>query len=143
MSDMPAGAAPLGWDLVHGWTGIALQGDPIYELPPPEGPSTGIGSFEQAIYLKVGLSFLAGLALGFAIKMAVKFALLIGALLVVALLAQQSIGLQEVDLSGIQIQYEGWLGWLSARVGGIFDFMGENLASAASFVAGLALGLRI
>jgi len=83
-----------------------------------------------------------GLAVGYALKVAFKIALAIGGLLLLALFALQYSGIVEVNWSGMESNYDGLVDWLAAYAGALKDFMADNLSSAASFTAGLVLGLR-
>jgi uncharacterized membrane protein (Fun14 family) len=113
------------------------------DQPVPHTPFDAGSLFDEALFLKLGFSFMVGLAIGFAIKIAFKIALLIGGLILLALFALQYLGLIDVRWSGIEIQYDGWVDWLSSHSGAFFDFIGDNLTSAAAFFAGLALGLKL
>lgn len=84
-----------------------------------------------------------GLAVGYALKVAFKIALVVGGLLLVALFALQHSGVVEVNWSGMESNYDGLVDWLAAYAGALKDFMADNLSNAASFTTGLLLGLRL
>ncbi len=92
--------------------------------------------------LGLGFSFVAGLAIGYALKVAFKVALLVGGLLLILLFVFQYGGLVEVNWAGIEAGYDGLVGSLSAYGGALKSFMTKNLPNAAAFTAGLLLGLR-
>ena len=115
--------------------------------PPPVPADTGPpgdagGLFSEAFFLKLGFSFMIGLAMGFALKVAFKIALFVMGLILLALFLLQYQGVIDVDWSGFEVHYDTWIDWLSAHAGVFFGFVGDNLTSAASFLAGLALGLK-
>lgn len=84
-----------------------------------------------------------GLAVGYALKVAFKIALVVGGLLLVALFALQYSDVVSVDWSGMESSYDGLVDWLAAYAGALKSFMVNNLSSAASFTTGLLLGLRL
>ncbi len=149
---MPGPANPvrlaLAWPLAAGICGLAAtlpaaaSPTPLPEQPTTELPSDGGGLFTQAFFLELGFSFMIGLAMGFALKVAFKIALVVIGLILLALFGLQYVGFVEVNWSGIEVQYDGWVHWLSVNAGAFFGFVGRNLTSAASFLAGLALGLK-
>lgn len=97
----------------------------------------------EAFFLRLGFSFIVGLAVGFALKLAFKIALLVLGVMLLAVFVLQYAGFAEVDWSNVQYQYDGGADWLSAQGGDLLDFMGRNLPSATSFLAGLALGFKL
>lgn len=109
---------------------------------PPVPPEAG-DLFSPGFFLKLGFSFVVGLAVGYALKVAFKIALVVGGLLLVALFALQYSGIVEVNWAGMEASYDGSVDWLAAYAGALKDFMADNLSSAASFAAGLLLGLRL
>lgn len=108
---------------------------------PPVTPENDL--FSSGFFLKLGFSFMVGLAVGYALKVAFKIALMVGGLLLVALFSMQYSGIIEVNWSGMESNYDGLADWLAAYAGALKDFMTDNLSSAASFTAGLLLGLRL
>jgi uncharacterized membrane protein (Fun14 family) len=100
------------------------------------------GMFDEVFFLKLGFSFMVGLAMGFALKVAFKIALLVMGLILLGIFALQYTGFIDVNWSGLEIHYDSWFDWLSANAGAFFGFVGDNLTSTASFIAGLALGLK-
>ncbi len=137
------------------WTTLAALGlqAPLIQAQTPPAPSpgstgtalpgTGGDLFSEAFFLKLGFSFMIGLALGFALKIAFKIALAVIGLILLADLLRSDVGIVEVNWSGLEVHYDGWSTWLSAHAGAFFDFIADNLSSAASFLAGLALGLKL
>lgn len=106
-------------------------------------PTDAAGLFNETFFLKLGFSFMVGLALGFALKMAFKLVLLVVGLILLGVFALQYVGILDVNWSGLEIHYNGWVDWLGVHAGAFFDFIGGNLTSAASFMAGLVMGLRL
>jgi uncharacterized membrane protein (Fun14 family) len=118
------------------------------QAPPPAPPVEAIPPhtgdlFSTGLFLKLGFSFVVGLAVGFALKVAFKIALVVGGLLLITLFGLQYSGVIEVNWSGMESNYDSFVDWLAAYAGALRDFMAGNLSSAASFTAGLLLGLRL
>jgi uncharacterized membrane protein (Fun14 family) len=113
---------------------------------PPQGvptPAEETDLFSSGFFLKMGFSFFVGMAVGFALKVAFKIALVVGGVLLLALFALQYGGIIEVNWSGMEHQYDGLVDWLAAYAGALKGFMADHLSSAASFTAGLLVGLRL
>jgi len=91
----------------------------------------------------MGFSFIVGLAVGYALKIAFKIALVVGGVILFGVFALQYAGLVEVNWGGVETHYDGWADWLALQGGALLDFMADNLSNAASFLAGLALGLKL
>lgn len=122
-----------------------VRAAPAVAQPVPanaELPGDAGGLFSEAFFLKLGFSFMIGLAMGFALKVAFKIALLVMGLILLALFLLQYHGVIDVDWSGFEVHYDTWIDWLGAHAGVFFGFVGDNLTSAASFLAGLALGFK-
>ena len=98
--------------------------------------------FSSGFFLRLGFSFMVGLAVGYALKVAFKIALVVGGLLLILLFSLQYSDIIEVNWAGMESSYDGFVGWLTAYSGALKDFIADNLSSAASFTAGLLLGLR-
>jgi uncharacterized membrane protein (Fun14 family) len=111
-------------------------------VPPIAAPEDG-GLFSTGFFLKLGFPFIVGLAVGYALKIAFKVALVAGGLVLVALFGLQYGGIVEVNWAGMESNYDGIVDWLTAYAGALKGFMADNLSSAASFTAGLLLGLRV
>lgn len=114
--------------------------------PPRAAPDALSGAsavIDEAFFLKLGFSFMVGLAVGYALKIAFKLALIALGLILIGVFALQYEGLVRVDWSALEGHYDTWAGWLSANGSAFVDFMGDNLSNAASFVAGLLLGLKL
>lgn len=121
---------------------------PESALPfPPAGMARGPGAdpalFSPEHLLNLGFSFIVGLAVGFAFKIAFKIALVGGGLLLIALFALQHAGFIGINWSGMEAGYDSFAAWFGAYAGGLRDFMSKNLSNAASFTAGILLGLKI
>lgn len=117
--------------------------EPPVAVTPP-APATDFGTlFNEAFFLKLGFSFMVGLAVGYALKMAFKIALLVLGLMLLGVFALQYTGVANVNWSGVEVHYDTWASWLSLNGRAFLDFMGNNLSSTASFIAGLALGLKL
>jgi len=107
-------------------------------------PLTGVASelFSEAFFLRLGFSFMIGLAMGFALKVAFKIALLALGFLALSLFALQFYGLIDINWSGLEPHYDNFAHGLRITGSAFLDFAAENLSSAASFFAGLAIGLK-
>jgi uncharacterized membrane protein (Fun14 family) len=119
------------------------QGDPVAVPPSSTGDASPGELFSDAFFLRIGFSFIVGLAVGYALKIAFKVALVGGGIILVSIFALQFAGLVDVNWSGMESHYDGWTDWLSVRGGALLDFMADHLSNAAGFLAGLALGLRL
>jgi uncharacterized membrane protein (Fun14 family) len=113
------------------------------ELAPVQSSPEETDPLSSGFFLKLGFSFIVGMAVGYALKVAFKIALVIGGLLLVSLFALQYKGIIEVNWTGMESNYDSLVGWLTAYAGGLKAFMADNLPSAASFTTGLLLGLRL
>ncbi|MBK1721082.1 hypothetical protein CKO23_02295 [Thiocystis violacea] len=111
---------------------------------PSSAPAIDGGAlFSEYFFLKLGFSFMVGLAMGFALKIAFKIALLVIGLILLALFGLQISGVIDVNWGGMEVHYDGWADWVGASASTFFGFVGDNLTSAASFFAGLAVGLKL
>ena len=119
----------------------AQQGPPPAPVPAPMPGEEDL--FSSGFFLKLGFSFIVGMAVGYALKVAFKIALVVGGLVLVLLFALQYSGIIEVNWAGMESNYDGFVDWLAAYGSGLKDFMIDNLSSAASFTTGLILGLRL
>ena len=119
---------------------VALGAEP--EMPVDGAPDAG-ALLNETFFLRLGFSFIVGLAAGFALKVAFKIALLVIGVVLVGVFALQYAGVAEVDWSSVELQYNSGADWLGTQGGALLDFMGRNLPSAASFLAGLAVGLKL
>ncbi len=111
--------------------------------PPLPDTADAATLLDEAFLLRLGFSFLVGLAAGFALKLAFKLALILMGLILLALFALQYQGLVDVNWSGMEGQYDSWAQWLSLHGTDFLDYVGRNLSSGASFLGGLALGLKL
>lgn len=93
--------------------------------------------------LSLGFSFIVGLAVGFAFKVAFKLALLGGGLLLIVLFSLQYAGFIDINWVGMEAGYDSFAAWFGAYAYALKAFMSRNLSNAAAFVAGLLLGFRI
>ena len=119
-----------------------LRTQPASPPPSSTAPAAGEGDlFSSGFFLRLGFSFMVGLAVGYALKVASKIALVVGGLLLL-LFSLQYRGIIEVNWAGMESNYDGFVDWLMAYSGALKDFIADNLSSAASFTAGLLLGLR-
>ncbi len=120
----------------------------VPDLPEPDYPvypdhfGNTHGLFNENLFLTVGFSFMIGLAMGFALKLAFKIALIVISLTLLGIFGLQSMGLVDINWSGLEMHYDGWIAGLHALGETFFGFIGENVASVASFLAGLTLGLK-
>lgn len=120
---------------------LPLPVDPMLAQSPAD--TSPALSLNEEFFLKLGFSFLVGMAVGFALKVAFKVALVVLGVILIGVYALQYADLVDVNWSGIESHYDTWAGWLGVRGSAFLDFMGENLSSSASFLAGLALGLKL
>ncbi|WP_295386905.1 FUN14 domain-containing protein [uncultured Thiodictyon sp.] len=123
--------------------GTAAAAQPVAVTPAAPAAADLHTLFDQAFVLKLGFSFVVGLAVGKALKMAFKLALLLIGIVLLGIFGLQYAGLAEIHWSGVESHYDTWASWLSVNGGAFLDYMGKNLSSAAGFVAGLAVGLKI
>lgn len=124
-----------------GGTTAAHAQPPVF---PSNTPVTDFAAlFDESFFLKLGFSFVVGLAIGYALKFAFKIVLALVGLFMVGLFALQYAGIAHVDWSGMEVRYDTWAAWLSVNGPAFLDFIGNNLSSTASFVTGLAMGLKI
>jgi|GEM_PF-674410 len=120
-----------------------LEGIPQTQPASPLTTAAGENDlFSSGFFLQLGFSFMVGLAVGYALKVAFKIALVIGGLLLILLFSLQYSGIIEVNWSGMETSYDSFVDWLMAYGGALKDFIANNLSSAVSFTAGLLLGLR-
>ena len=117
-------------------------------LPFPPSPQRGGQVVEPAFFspenlLNLGFSFIVGLAVGYAFKIAFKVALIGGGLLLIALFALQHAGLIGINWVGMEAGYDSFAAWFGAYASALKDLMTQNLSNAAAFGAGLLLGLKL
>ena len=117
-------------------------------LPFPPAAQRGGQVVEPAFFspenlLNLGFSFIVGLAVGYAFKIAFKVALIGGGLLLIALFALQHAGLIGINWVGMEAGYDSFAAWFGAYAGALKDLMTQNLSNAAAFGAGLLLGLKL
>ena len=129
---------------------LALAGAPArgaapggFGADPPPGPSEFASLLNEVFFLKLGFSFMVGLAVGYALKVAFKIALIVIGVILLGVFGLQYAGVAHVDWSGVEVHYNGLAGWLSAHGGVFLDFIGNNLSNSVAFLAGLGLGLRL
>jgi uncharacterized membrane protein (Fun14 family) len=116
----------------------------VPQAPSAPAPASDGGElWSSGFFLEMGFSFIVGLAVGFALKIAFKIALVLGGALLVVLFALQYAGLIDINWAGMESNYDGLVDWLGAYAGGLKDFMAENLSNTASFTAGLLVGLKL
>ncbi len=125
---------------------VSLASDPSWSFPPaPPGmaddPFMTYSSPE--FLLSLGFSFIVGLAVGFAFKVAFKLALLGGGLLLIVLFSLQYAGFIDINWVGMEAGYGSFAAWFGAYAHALKAFMSRNLSNAAAFVVGLLLGFRI
>ncbi|WP_295447036.1 FUN14 domain-containing protein [uncultured Thiodictyon sp.] len=123
--------------------GTAAAAQPVAGTPAAPA-ATDLGTlFNEAFFLKLGFSFMVGLAVGKALKVAFKLALIVIGVVLLGIFGLQYAGLAKVDWSGVEGHYDTWATWLSGNGGAFLDFIGKNLRETAAFVAGLAVGFKI
>jgi len=135
-------AAPLIGAPVRAQHQQSPPGTPVSPADPGD-PTAASDLASTSFFLRLGFSFIVGLAVGYALKIAFKVALVVGGLLLILLFGLQYHGIVDVNWAGMESNYDGLVDWLAAYAGGLKDFMADNLSSAASFTAGLLLGLRL
>jgi len=141
----PPFGSPQGEPIPSGPLGPAYPNTP----PPSSEPAASVvpavdsDLFSTGFFLQLGFSFIVGLAVGFALKIAFKIALVVGGIILIALFALQYVDLININWTGMESNYDNFVGWLSAYAGGLKDFMADNLSSTASFTGGLLVGLKL
>lgn len=125
------------------WSPAGVLAQPATDLAGADTPTDGGALFSDYFFLKLGFSFMVGLAMGFALKIAFKIALFVVGLMLLALFGLQLAGVIDVNWGGMEVRYDGLASWLGAAAGSFFGYVGDNLTSAASFFAGLAVGLKL
>ena len=130
--------------------GAGLTPPPAADTALPFPPSVQRGGYvgEPAFFspenlLNLGFSFIVGLAVGYAFKIAFKIALVGGGLLLIALFALQHAGLIGINWVGMEAGYDSFAAWFGAYASALKDLMTRNLSNAAAFGAGLLLGLKL
>ncbi|MDX9911951.1 MAG: FUN14 domain-containing protein [Phycisphaerales bacterium] len=123
------------------------QSSPLYAQSVPAEGEAGAASngAEHAIspaIFRLGFSFIAGFAVAYALRAFVKMTLIVlgaGVLLVAGL---QYAGLVSVDWGAIASRWDGVSAWVHDNTRSFLGFLTGQLPSAASGVAGLAMGFR-
>ena len=133
--------APLVARAATEWDDLRPVSEPATTAAPPPG-SPG-AELTEGFFLELGFSFMVGLAAGYALKLAFKLVLVAIGVILLGTFGLQYAGLIQVDWSALELRYDGWADWLAVNGRAFLDFIGRNLSSAASFVAGLALGLKL
>ena len=137
---------PVGLAALLAAAPLGAQQDPPpapFAPPPAAVPLQDDGLFASGFFLQMGFSFIVGLAVGFALKIAFKIALVVGGVLLVALFALQYAGLIDINWVEMESSYNGFAAWLGAYAGGLKDFMADHLSNTASFLGGLVVGVRL
>ena len=127
---------------------IGMAAPPGTHAQPPDFPANTpvtdfAALFDESFFLKLGFSFVVGLAIGYALKFAFKIVLALVGLFLIGIFALQYAEIAHIDWSGMETRYDVWAAWLSVNGPAFLDFIGNNLSSTASFVTGLAMGLKI
>lgn len=110
---------------------------------PSASAGAGEDLFSPGFFLELGFSFVVGLAIGYALKIALKIALIVGGVALLSVFALQYAGIADVNWSGVELKYAGLTDWLGAYGEPFKDFIAHHLSSAASFSAGLLVGLKL
>lgn len=128
-----------GWLLPRG----AIAQDAPRSSTIPAEAAIDDNLFSTGFFLELGFSFIVGLAIGYALKVAFKIALIVGGVVLLSVFALQYAGIADINWSGMEVKYDGLTDWLTANGGAFKDFMADHLSSAASFTAGLLVGLKL
>jgi uncharacterized membrane protein (Fun14 family) len=100
-----------------------------------------LGDWSPAV-TRLGFSFVAGFAIAYALRAFLKFALIGLGVVLLALIGLQSAGAIDVDWAAIAGRWDAVADWLARQVASLGQFVQGYLPSAASAVAGLAIGFR-
>ncbi|MFQ5748950.1 MAG: FUN14 domain-containing protein [Planctomycetota bacterium] len=136
-----------------GGNGLAGDGRTSPLLPETEsGQETGgiAGSSESGegagswspLFLKLGFSFFAGFALGFALRFFFKITLLAAGLILLALYGLSQAGIIQVDWNALEQLYDSSVAWISGQAGTLKEFLTGNLPAAGSAGFGLLVGFK-
>ncbi len=148
----PAATAPAA-----GETAVDVPRSPLARSLAPANPRTdsdapspeselreGEWSAEDwsALLFPLGLSFVVGFAMGYALRQFLRLALLIAGCVLLGVFGLQYAGVIEVDWSSMEEPFETVRGWLAEQTDGFREFINGKLPSAGSAGAGLWVGFR-
>jgi len=129
------------------WGGLfahnAVAQEPPQQPTIPTNTAVDDNLFSTSFFVELGFSFVVGVAIGYALKIAFKIALIVGGVALLSVFALQYAGVADINWSGIEVKYDGLTTWLMASGGAFKGFISDRLSSAASFTAGLLVGLKL
>jgi len=123
-----------------GMTGFMPGEDPEFEgeVVEEEGP---MGAISPAIF-RLGLSFVIGFAVAYALRTFVKISLVAIAVSALGLFGLQYAGLIDVNWEAMGGHYDSVKDYVASQTSSFKDFMTGHLPSAGSAAAGLVVGFR-
>ena len=105
--------------------------------PIPEEPDSSVLS--PAIF-QMGFGFFIGFAIAFALRTFIKISLVALGIFALALFGLEYIGLLSVQWGAIADRYDSFSAWLSAQTESFSAFITGQIPSAATAIAGFAIG---
>lgn len=105
--------------------------------PIPEEPDSSVLS--PAIF-QMGFGFFLGFAIAFALRAFIKISFIAMGLFALALFGLEYIGLLSVQWGAIVDRYDSFSAWLSAQTESFSAFITGQIPSAATAIAGFAVG---
>ena len=128
------------WGCLIAQSAVAQEPPQLITIPADAAIDDNL--FSTGFVLELGFSFVVGLAIGYALKIAFKIALIVGGGALLSVFALQYAGVANINWSGMEVKYDDLSTWLMASGGAFRDFIADRLSSAASFTAGLLVGLK-
>ena len=92
--------------------------------------------------LRLGISFLAGFALGFLMRSFLRWSILIVGVVAVAIYLLKRSGMIDLPWESIEGDVRDGASWLKSQVGGIKDVLAGYLPSSGAAVLGIIFGMR-
>jgi uncharacterized membrane protein (Fun14 family) len=118
----------------------------IYDAPwfhdrPLSGDPLGAESSPGPV-MQGGFAFLIGLAVGYAIKVGSRIALVVIGIAALSVLLLYYANLVDVRWGAIEVRYADAARWFAAEAKAFYDFLVQHISNAVSFMAGFALGMK-
>lgn len=89
-----------------------------------------------------GFAFVIGLAVGYAIKVGSRIALVVLGIAALSVLLLYYANLVDVRWGALELRYSDAARWFAAEAKAFYDFLTHNISNAVSFMAGFALGMK-
>ena len=108
-------------------------------------PSNFLGTNQEDWLLllkKVGFSFIVGVCIGYALKVATKIVFLIMGLLLLALFGLQYVEFITIDWNVLELRYDSFIDWLVPQISSFRDFITSHLPSSSMSALGILLGFK-